>query len=130
MGFNCGLSQAETRDGIHDPFEFPKISPSSLKSDLPFESPTAAFNASKTNPRLGAKIVQALRGDQPRGRHDATRDGRDGRELVAPVAVDELVHHGDAIGVDGEQCGNAPTPALIPQIDMYVWTGGSLYFAM
>ena len=32
--------------------------------------------------------------------------------------------------VDGEQCGNAPTPALIPQIDMYVWTGGSLYFAM
>ena len=48
----------------------------------------------------------------------------------SPSTSVSVSHTEPMIGVDGEQCGNAPTPALIPQIDMYVWTGGSLYFAM
>ena len=37
---------------------------------------------------------------------------------------------GPTTGISGEHCGNAPTPALMPQMDMKFFTGGSLYLVM
>ena len=77
--------------------------------------------------RVVRELAEHLR-SRPRRVEDVSR----GQAAASPagkasVSASQML---PSTGVEGAQCGKAATPALIPQIDRKLRTGGSLYAAM